>query len=189
VRPEGILEVSAPPMIVATAGGTGTVVLTSPAGAGGATVSLSASSGALSVPSSVVVPQGQTSATFPITVQVVSSAAQDVTITATLGSTSDSTVVRVVPAAMWLEVSPSVLTSNTVGTGRVNLATAATSGTVIRLRSNNSKVRVPASVTVPAGGTSATFQVRVSRVTRSESATITATGAGRNATITIQLAP
>gem|GEM_PF-6881745 len=189
VKPEGILEVSAPPMIVATAGGTGTVVLTSPAGAGGATVSLSASSGALSVPSSVVVPQGQTSATFPITVQVVSSVARDVTITATLGSTSDSTVVRVVPAAMWLEVSPSVLTSNTVGTGRVNLATAATSGTVIRLRSNNSKVRVPASVTVPAGGTSATFQVRVSRVTRSKSATITATGAGRNATITIQLAP
>ncbi|MEJ5169552.1 MAG: S8 family serine peptidase [Fimbriimonadales bacterium] len=189
VKPDGVLDLSAPSVLVAGANGTGTVTLTGPAGAGGVAVRLVSSSGALTVPSTVVVPQGQTTATFPLTAQASIAGAQDVIVTASVGSTTEAAVVRVAPAQMWLDLTPAVLTSNSVGTGRVNLATSAGTGTVIRLRSNNSRVRVPTTVTIPAGATTATFQVRVSRVTRNETATITATGGGRSATITVQLAP
>jgi len=50
---------------------TGQVTLSAPAPAGGATVTLSSSSGAASVPSSVFVPEGATSATFTVNTSIV----------------------------------------------------------------------------------------------------------------------
>lgn len=189
VVPDGVLEVRVPETLVGGETGTGTVQLTGQAGNGGTTVALSTSSGLLSVPPTVVVPEGQTSATFSISAPVTPSSPQTVTITATLGSTSESANVRVAPAPMWLTATPAVLTSNATGTVTLNLAVAPTTNTVIRLRSNNSRLRVPSSVTVPAGTAAVTFNVRASRITRAEAAVITASGAGRTATVTVQLAP
>jgi len=59
----------------------GTVTLSGPALAGGQVISLSSSGASASVPSSVLVPSGQTSATFPVTTALVSSPVT-VTITA-----------------------------------------------------------------------------------------------------------
>src|SRR5213076_862677 len=50
---------------------TGTVTLSGPAPAGGARVALSTNNGAASVPSSVAVPAGATSATFPVNTSAV----------------------------------------------------------------------------------------------------------------------
>jgi len=64
----------------------GTVILGSAAPAGGSTVNLSSSnSGAAAVPPTVTVPQGNTQMGFTITIKAVGGA-QDITITATLGS-------------------------------------------------------------------------------------------------------
>lgn len=70
---------------------TGTVTLSAPAPAGGANVALASSNGAASVPSSVTVPAGATSATFTVNTSIVVvatsatiSATYDTTLTATL---------------------------------------------------------------------------------------------------------
>jgi RHS repeat-associated protein len=60
---------------------TGTVTLTSAAGAGGFAVGLSSDNGAATVPASVSIVQGATSATFPVTTTIVASS-QTATITA-----------------------------------------------------------------------------------------------------------
>ncbi|HUN82740.1 MAG TPA: choice-of-anchor D domain-containing protein [Terracidiphilus sp.] len=60
-------------------------------------------------------------------------------------------------------------------------------GLVVSLASNNSSVSVPASVTVPAGATSAAFSATVSASTSSQSATLTATAEYTSVTFTLQL--
>jgi hypothetical protein len=81
-----------------------------------------------------------------------------------------------------------VIGGNSV-TGTVTLTAAAPSGgLVVSLSSSNPGVAgVPASVTVPAGATSATFTVTTTAVYDTRSATITATGGGasRSATLTV----
>jgi hypothetical protein len=70
---------------------TGTVTLTGAAPAGGATVALSSSGAAASVPPSVTVAEGSTSTTFAVATSSVSAAAT-VTIVATLGTSQSSTL-------------------------------------------------------------------------------------------------
>jgi hypothetical protein len=71
----------------------GTVLLSGPAPPPGVTVTLASSSAAVTVPSSVIIPAGSTSATFTITVGAASPTT--VTVTATLGGTSDQIVLAV----------------------------------------------------------------------------------------------
>ena len=78
----------------AVAGGgssTGTIALSMPAPAGGAGVFLSSSSGSASVPQSVVVPAGQTSASFPIGTSAVGASTSAI-ISASLGGTQTATL-------------------------------------------------------------------------------------------------
>jgi uncharacterized protein (TIGR03437 family) len=77
------------------AGGTvqATVLLSGPAPPPGVTVTLSSSSTAVTVPSSVTIPVGATSATFTVTVGTASPTS--VTITATFGGTSSQVVLTV----------------------------------------------------------------------------------------------
>jgi hypothetical protein len=70
---------------------TGTVTLTGPAPANGAQVSLSSNNGAASVPGSVTVAQGATTAQFTINTSAVTSATT-VTVSATYGTTRTSTL-------------------------------------------------------------------------------------------------
>ena len=86
-----------------------------------------------------------------------------------------------------LTLSPNTVTGGGSVTGTVTLsggATAATMGhvraaaagdTIVMLESDNAAAQVPASVTVPAGQTSATFTVTTSAVSVQTAATITAT--------------
>jgi hypothetical protein len=71
---------------------TGTVTLTGPAPAGGAQVSLSSSNGAASVPPSVLVPAGATSATFRVSTSVVLVSTSAVISASYNGSTQSKTL-------------------------------------------------------------------------------------------------
>jgi hypothetical protein len=83
-----------------TAGGTsqGTVTLSGPAPAGGAAVSLGSSNTAATVPPSVTVPAGATSAVFTVTTGSVSGATT-ITITASFGGTTQFAALSINPPA------------------------------------------------------------------------------------------
>jgi uncharacterized protein DUF5666 len=88
-----------PTAVVGGAAATGTVTLTAAAPAGGTVVTLSSSNTAVAmVPPSVMVPEGMTTTTFPVTTNAVT-AATPVTITATLGSASTPATLTVNPPA------------------------------------------------------------------------------------------
>ena len=135
---------------------TGTVTLGSPAPPGGVAVSLSSSlPGSVSVPPTVTVPAGATSAsftatTFPgagtTTAQLVATLGET-TLFAALGVTqSQSTTLTA------LTVSPTTVSGGSSSTGTVTLsAPAPAGGAVVTLSDNSAAASVPASVTVSAG--------------------------------------
>ena len=92
-----------------------------------------------------------------------------------------------------LTLQPTSVTGGSASTGTVTLSAAAPAGgAVVTLSSNpTGVVTLSASVTVLAGGTTATFPVTTSPVTTSTTVTITATlgGATRTATLTVTPPP
>ncbi len=84
-----------PTQVTGGAKATGTVMLSGPAQSGGQVVALKSSNILVaSVPTTVTVPQGSTTATFTITTSTVAST-QTVTITATAGSQSQTAILTV----------------------------------------------------------------------------------------------
>jgi adenosine/AMP kinase len=156
----------------------GTVTLSGPAPTGGADVSLSSSNVAVAtVPATMNIPQGATSGTFTITTlgQISSTSA---TISAAYHGLTQSAVLAVTttPGVSSIIVSPSLLEGGGNVTGYVYLNTAApTGGAVVLLASNSGAATVPASVTVSAGQSSATFAIATSSVTAQTAVTISGT--------------
>jgi hypothetical protein len=179
-----------PSSVVGGSTAMGTVTLNGPAPAGGLQVQLSSGNTSVAtVPVSVTVPAGQTRASFSITTRPVASQTQ-VTITARLGNFSRQVTLTVLPPSIQsLSISPSTVRGGSNATGIVTLnAPAPPGGAVVPLRSSNSTVAtVPASVTIPAGQTTAQFTVRTTRPSSSSvSVTITATYNGsRSAQLTV----
>ncbi len=180
-----------PTSVVGGISSTGTVKLTGPAPAGGAVVTLSSSNTtAAQAPASVTVAPGATSATFTVTTSPVSSNAS-VTITGIYGVTRTATLTVTVATLSSVSLSPTSVIGGTSSTGTLRLSgPAAGAGAVITLSSNNTTVaQVPASVTVAAGATSATFTVTTTPVASNTSVTISGTyGIARTATLTINAA-
>ena len=127
---------------------------------GGSTVALASSdSSALSVPASVTIPAGSSNNVFTYTTGAVSTVTS-VTVTATLGVSSVSAVLTVTPEPVALILSPSTVTGGSSSTGLVTLESPApVGGATVTLGSSNTEASVPASVLVPAGQTTATFQI------------------------------
>src|SRR5882762_3651798 len=177
---------------------TGTVTLSGPAPAGGAQVVLASNNGAASVPSSVAVPAGATTATFVVSTSAVA-ASTTVAISAAYGGVTRSASLTVTPAPppaptlSSLTLNPtSVIGGVQSSTGTVTLSgPAPAGGAQVALSSNNGAASVPSSVTVPAGATSATFPVNTSAVAASTTVTISAAYAGvtRSASLTVTAAP
>ena len=171
---------------------TGTVTLSSAAPSGGSTVSLSSSNTSVAtVPSSVTVSSGQTSANFTVSTSTVTTNT-NVTITATLGSSSKQATLTVTPASSptvsSVTLNPSSVTGGSSSQGTVTLSNAAPSGgSVVSLSSNSGSASVPSSVTVAAGSTSANFTVTTTSVTTTTTAVITATlgSSSQQASLTI----
>jgi len=179
-----------PTTVVGGNSSTGTVTLNGNASGAGVVVSLQSNNSATQVPSSVTVPAGSSSATFPITTSGVASTTAT-TITGTVGASVHTATLTLTMANLsTLTLSPTTVYggSSTVVTGTVSLnGQAAPSGTVVTLKSNSTAAAVPASVTVPAGSSSATFTVTTSQVTSVVAPTISAAfnSISKNAVLTI----
>ncbi len=170
---------------------TGTVTLDSAAPTGGLDVSLSSNlPGSASVPATVNVPAGATSASFTVTTFPVDNTTAQ--LTATLGNTTLFAALSITRASSVaisnLSLSPSTVVGGASSTGTVTLSGAAPSGgAVVALSDNSAVATVPASVTVPAGSTSRTFTVTTSTVSSQTPVSISGSfgGATASATLTV----
>ena len=168
----------------------GTVTLSSAAPSGGLVVSLSDNSSLTGLPASVTVPAGSASASFSITTSTVGTSSS-ATISAVYGGVTRTASLTVNPPALSaLTLNPASVTGGTSAQGTVTLSGAAPSGgLVVALSDNTSVTSLPASVTVPAGSTSASFTVSTSAVASSSSATISAVCGGVTKTAALTVNP
>jgi len=193
--PTGVSGLNINPVdLVGGASSTGTVTLSSAAPSGGAVVTLSKafSNGGpgtvpVTIPASVTVPAGQTSASFSIGTSSVT-ATTNVRISAAYnGSTfaADMTLFPLLSYVMFNGNTP----GGTPATGTVGLGGAAPSGgLVVTLSSGNtSLVTVPASVTVPAGQTTVNFTANTQPVTQTTGVVVTASSGGTTVSTTLFL--
>jgi hypothetical protein len=174
---------------------TGRVTLSAPQ-SGSTVISLStpAPTTVATMPSSVTVPAGATSATFTIVTRPVSSQF-NMNIFADLAGSPEKSALLIItagglttPTLSTLSLNPASVVGGNSSTGTVTLSAAAPSGgAVVSLSDNSTATSVPASVTVPAGATSANFTVTTATVSASTSSTISAAfgGATRTATLTV----
>lgn len=172
---------------------TGTVFLTQPAASGGATVFLSsANPQRVQVPSSVTVPAGATSASFPITTS--KTAFQwPITIAATRGTALDLGQILVNPPGgvtlKSITISPSSVAAGTYATATITMSGPVTGDfdAPIALESSNPAVVGVFGASVTVGSSSTTFQLFGQDVARKTTVTITAAydAVKQNATLTV----
>ena len=193
VAPKGTPTFTLTPtsVIGGVANATGKITLPGGAQTGGMNFTLTRSNtSAVSVPSSVTIAAGATSATFTVTSHKVTASTSE-TITANSSAVSLTAKMTVLPdAILSLTLSPtSVHGGSANSTGTVTLQAAApTGGVVISLSSSKTTAgSVPSSITIPAGATTGTFTVTSHTVAASTTATITATsgGASKTAVLTV----
>jgi hypothetical protein len=177
------LDVQLNPTTVFGAGtSTGTVVLAAPAPAGGATVQLASTiPSRASVPPSVTVPAGATTASFPVTT---SNGNQQVTIVISgsyAGSTQGAILIAYGEQARELN-GLTVSTNQPLGGASVQATVslipgwvAPPGGAIVTLGSSNpARASVPPSVAIPAGANSATFTITTTAVSSATDVTILA---------------
>lgn len=163
-----------------------TVTLSEAAPTGGLEVALESSDGHALVSSSVLVPPGSKTATFPIqTVGV--TATVNPTITAQVLGFSQSLDLEVrPPAIVSLKLKPTSVVGGQSSLGTITMsAKAPTGGLVVNLSGSSTAALVPQTVTVPAGSTSVTFTITTKAVTRKSSAVITAVCGPTNQSATL----
>jgi thermitase len=170
----------------------GTVTLNRAAGAGGAIVRLSSSNPNLAwCAASITIPQGQTTGTFNVSTNA--SGAGNATITASAGGVSRTATLQVVSPfrVQSVSLSPSAVTGGQAATLMVRLTTPAPNGGVqVQLSSNNPAVAsVPASVSIPAGQTSATVRVTTTVVANRATVNLTASLNGSHSSGTLAVNP
>lgn len=153
------------------------VTLNGPAPTGGIVVALRGGSAffPVNMPASVTILAGQTSLSFPFSVNT----ATTVEITGSAAGYSASCLVTLPGPPLSLSsvtVSPSTVSAGQTAAGTATLtASAPTGGVTVGLSSNSTRVTVPGSVNIPAGATSQTFDVSTTR--SRGTATVTITGA------------
>jgi len=159
---------------------TGTVSLTGGPTNHDVSVALSSSNtGAVTLgASSVVIPQGQTSATFAVTGHPVTADSSSTIVATVSGGSFTSQLVTVQAArAASVTVSPSSIPGGGVGSGTVTVTLpGSAAGLNVALKSSLPSVaQVPASVTVPSGALTANFSVGTTIVGSDTPVVITAT--------------
>lgn len=184
----------APTNLIGGASSTGTVALSVAAPVGGATVILSSSNTKdATVPTTVSIPAGATSASFTVTTVGVTASAT-ATIDAKLGTVSKTAVLTIKPQSVEsVSISPTGLVggsqSSVVGTVTLT-GPAPAAGAKVTLTSSNTKAAtLPASVTIPAGSTSATFTITHLQVTASSTVTVKASYGGVTGSATLAVTP
>ena len=132
-----------------------------------------------SLPGSVTVFTGSTTASFAFVTSKSVAATTAVTLSAAYGASAASLTLTVNPPAsatpplVAVSVAPTIVDGGTSSTGTVTLQSAAPAGgAVVQLFSSNAAASVPASVTVPAGASSATFPITTASVSAETSVVI-----------------
>jgi hypothetical protein len=167
-----------------------TVTLTSAAPSGGQTVNLTSSNTHMTVPGSVTVAAGATSANFTATV-----VSPYVTQTATLtawgsGAPQSYAIDLIAPSLSSLTCASGTLTGAGIDSCTVTLtAGAPTGGFAVTLASSTSDVKVRSEVSVPGGATSISFLAAASAASSPTTATLTATMNGVSRAYAINLIP
>jgi hypothetical protein len=182
-----------PSSVVGGQSSVGSVSLSGPALVGGVAVSLFSTNAAATVPATVTVPANATGANFSVTTSVVNALSVGNISASYAGITKTTTLsVQPTPAVklLSLTLNPATVTGGLISSaGTVSLSGPALSGgvVVVLASSNPSRASVPANVTVPAGSTSAVFNVATAGVKRKTGVTITASygGVRKKAALTI----
>lgn len=166
----------------------GLVTLDAPAGEGGAVVTLTASNGVV-VPSTVTVPQGERTAGFAGTTPAVTRTTK-VKITAQLGRSRQQTRLTLLPYFATFTATPTTLFAGGGSLGTVTLnAPAPDGGLTLTVGSSSEWLTAPATVTVPAGESSATFEMVAGAVTKRARATVSVSYGGVTKSVRFQLRP
>ncbi|MEQ1884398.1 MAG: FG-GAP-like repeat-containing protein [Bryobacteraceae bacterium] len=186
------LKLSPASLIGGAASSTATVSLGGAAPAEGATVTLSSSDPSvafLPAGTTVTIPAGANSATFPVSTSTVPAPSFS-DITATWNGVVQSARLDVVPAYSLsaFTVNPGSQYGIFTASGTVTLDNPADAAAVIALTSSNPSLgSVPATVTIPAGATSASFKITLQPVTANTPVSISASlgGVTKTASITV----
>jgi uncharacterized protein (TIGR03437 family) len=165
----------------------GTVTISANAPFGGVSVALQSDNASLMVPAGVTIPFGQTSASFTATTTTVADVVV-AKITATLEGVSQSASITVNPTLI-LTLTSDTIAGGSETTARVTLSDPAPTGSaIIQLQTSDpAVVRLPASVTITAGQTSADFTIQTTPPASDRAVVITATyrGASQGKTLTV----
>jgi len=191
IQPSSLASVTVNPTAVGGgASAWGYVSLNGVAPQGGLAVTLASSLTTVTVPATVTVSSGRSSAMFAITTTSVTSPTV-ATITATAGAVTQTATLTVNPLGL---SSISVDPSNVVGAGTANgsvmlNAPAGTGGVVVALASSDPSATVPTSVTVASGHSKARFTVTTTAVSTATAVTLTATSGAASVTTTLTVNP
>ncbi|MFN3648935.1 MAG: PQQ-binding-like beta-propeller repeat protein [Armatimonadota bacterium] len=168
----------------------GVVTLPEPAGPGGVTVQLSSSSASASVPANVTVRPGLRSVAFTVSTRAVERLTE-VVLTASLGGMSHTAPLTVAPPGpVSVELERWAAGGGESFSGTVSLNGPAPAGGLrVALQSSHAVVRVPGSVTVPAGQTTASFPVTAASPTEDREVEITASANGLSASAILWVWP
>jgi hypothetical protein len=190
VLPVSLASVSVSPALIrGGTSGTGTVTLSTKAGIA-TTVTLTSSNPVASVPASVQVQAGSTSATFKITTTAVATPVTSAVTAAFGGSRVTAQLTVRPPGVATLTISPSSVTGGASATGTITLEAAAPAGGIlVSLSSDTAAASVPTSVVIPQGAKTATFQVLTSAVTASTTVHITAGANGTSLPAVLTVTP
>ena len=166
------------------------VGLSGAAPARGVTVTLADGNAALTVPASVTVPAGNSTANFIASTGTLT-VSQTVAVTANLNGVFQSfSISLAAPAVSSLACNPTAIASGSSSTCTITLnQTAPSGGVTVSLSSNNAALTVPASAIVAAGSSSATFTATAGGIADGgQSATLTATLNGASQQVTLLVA-
>lgn len=167
-----------------------TLQLNGPAGPSGNVVTLDSNNLAVTVPASVTVPAGATSYSFLLKTMAVNGAT-NATITATVNGVPTTARVTVLASGLASFTMPPTIPGGASAEAYVTLASpAGSSGAVVSLSSQTPSIlRVPASVTVPAGASTYWFLVKAAAVSTQQAVRVTATLGSSSASSSTSVLP
>ncbi len=167
-----------------------TVTVSAPAPSGGLTVDLSSNNTALSVPSSVTIPSGRTSASFLATTSAVTGSI-NIAVTASTTSMTVSNTMILDPMLAGVGLAQSSIQGGQSVAATLYLnASAPMANAVVQLSSDQpSIVSMPASLMVPAGLSAVNFTITTSQVSTSTNVNITSSYAGATSVTTLTITP
>ncbi len=155
---------------------TGMITLSASVAFGSEVVFLTSGSPSISVPASVTIPTGKSSATFTISTSAVSTTSTGALSATLFGVKQTETITITTPLITSLKVAPVTIRGGASATCTLILSgKAGPQGDVIGLSANSAVVGIPATITVPAGATTVSFKLTSLTVASKTSVKLTAT--------------